>query len=115
MDILLHITPRQTWQQAQVSGSYRPESLDQEGFIHCSLPAQVTAVANERFAGQHGLMLLVIDAARVPAEIRYEDCYETGQNFPHIYGPLPVAAVVRALDFEPDAGGRFRLPEELPG
>jgi uncharacterized protein (DUF952 family) len=113
MPVLLHIAERDVWAVSVQSGAYRPDSLSQEGFIHCSLPEQVVAVANDRYRGRQDLVLLVIDPARVPAEIRYEDCYETGQEFPHIYGPLPVAAVTQVLIFEPGPDGCFGPPLSL--
>ncbi len=110
---LLHIAERQAWEAAQQTGLYRPPSLADEGFIHCSLAEQIVPVADDCFRGRQGLLLLVIDPARVAAELRFEDCYESGQQFPHIYGPLPVAAVGRVLAFEPGPDGRFTLPEEI--
>ncbi len=89
-------------------------SLSAEGFIHCSTRAQVLVPANERFAGQRGLVLLVIDPSAVAAEIVFEDCYETGVAFPHVYGPIPRLAVRAVLDFPPDEKGCFHLPSDLP-
>ncbi|MGH2543247.1 MAG: DUF952 domain-containing protein, partial [Ardenticatenaceae bacterium] len=83
---ILHITTPAEWQAAQAEGVYRPPSLAEEGFIHCSTPAQVTAVADERFAGRDDLILLVIDPGRLDAPPVYEDPYASGQRFPHIYG-----------------------------
>ena len=113
MSRLLHIAEREKWAAAVKAGSYRPESLAEEGFIHCSLPEQIVPVADALYRGRQGLVLLVVDPARVPAEIRFEDCYQNGQEFPHIYGSLPVEAVVQVLDFEPGPDGRFALPAAL--
>jgi len=110
---MLHIVTTVGWQDAQDGGEYRPPSLNEEGFIHCSTPEQLIAVANDRFAGQDGLLLLQIDPAQVPAEILYEDCYESGQTFPHIYGPLPLPAVTRVFNFRPDPNGFFTMPDGL--
>lgn len=105
---IFHIVPGEAWQQARSEGLYRGDTLESEGFIHCSLARQVVAVANARFRGQQGLVLLEIDAARVRSEIRYEGA--DGDLFPHIYGPLNTDAVVTVYDFSPDADGQFRLP-----
>jgi len=116
MPVLVHIAERDVWAAAVQSGAYGAESLAQEGFIHCSLPDQVIGVANSLYRGRQDLVLLVIDPVNVPAEIRYEDCYESGQEFPHIYGPLPVMAVAKVLAFEPGPDGAFALPPDLdPG
>ncbi len=115
MTIILHITRYPAWLAGRRSGEYRTETLAQEGFIHCSTPAQVVAVANSLYRGQRDLVLLCIERGRVRAPVRDEDCYESGQAFPHIYGPLNRDAVVQTLPFPPDAEGRFRLPPALAG
>jgi uncharacterized protein (DUF952 family) len=113
MTTLLHIAERKAWLAATQFGEYRAESLDDEGFIHCSLADQVIPVANAMYRGRKDLVLLVIDPAKVPAEIRFEDCYESGQEFPHIYGSLPLVAVDKVLEFGPGPDGQFTLPLDL--
>jgi uncharacterized protein (DUF952 family) len=44
--MILHITDRHQWEQAKADGIYRCESLETEGFIHCSTPTQLITVAN---------------------------------------------------------------------
>jgi uncharacterized protein (DUF952 family) len=87
--------------------------LDSEGFIHCSLAHQVVGVANDRFRGQQGLVLLQIDTVRVTAEIKYEGTNEA--LFPHIYGPLNMEAIIKVYDFVPDKHGLFQLPADVSG
>ncbi len=113
MNYLLHITRYEDWTRAVGEGVYRPDSLREEGFIHCSTRSQIIGVANRAFGSEQGLVLLCIDGDLLEAEVRYEDCYDSGQQFPHIYGPLPVGAVVRVLPFSPGADGRFALPRAL--
>ncbi len=116
MSILLHICPRADYEAAVASGSgeYRPASLAAEGFVHCSTPAQVLGPANALFRGQTGLVLLVLDAAKVVAPVVYEDLYGHGAAFPHVYGPLNLSAVTDVLPFEPGPDGTFSLPAGLP-
>jgi uncharacterized protein (DUF952 family) len=94
---LFHIAEASDWAAAHAVGAYsvstRGRSLDEEGFIHCSSSREQAAGVLERYyadlAGVPGaLLLLVIDEARVGAEVRVEG------GFPHLYGPLPVDAVV---------------------
>jgi uncharacterized protein (DUF952 family) len=109
---ILHATLRTSWSAAQETGAYTVDSLAAEGFIHCSKPDQVLRVANLLFAGQQGLVLLVIDPVRLTSELRWEPGVDLATElFPHLYGPLNLDAVVDVLDFEPDTQGRFtRLP-----
>jgi uncharacterized protein (DUF952 family) len=110
MAIIFHIAERKAWHQAHADGSYRPEMFPVEGFIHCSTPEQVIQVANLRFRGQTGLVLLSIDTDRVNAEILYENLEGGQQLFPHIYGELSVDAVVQVSKFTPGADGYFAQP-----
>jgi uncharacterized protein (DUF952 family) len=108
--MLYHITPRSQWQQAQKLGRYCPESLEIEGFIHCSTQSQVLATANRFFKGQTDLLLLGIDPDRVQLEIRYE--LADDNLFPHLYGPLNLDAIVQVWQWTPDVSGVFTvLPE----
>ena len=111
---IFHITTRAQWEQARAAGTYRGDTLDTEGFIHCSTAAQVVGVANALFRGRQDLVLLRIDSTRVQPEIRYEppDASER-QRFPHIHGPLNADAVTEALPFAPEPDGSFRLPSGL--
>ncbi len=109
-DIILHICSRSAWGEAQVQGDYRAESLDTEGFVHCSTPDQVVGTANLLFRGQQDLVLLVIDAGRLTAPIKVENA-GNGQFFPHVYGPINLDAVVDVREFAPEADGTFGSPD----
>lgn len=113
MDLILHITHQEAWATAVSAGHYAADSLVTKGFIHCSTVDQVLLPANALFHGQTGLILLCIDPALVQAAIVYEDCYQSGQAFPHIYGRLNANAVVSTVDFPPNADGSFSLPTAL--
>ncbi|WNZ47437.1 DUF952 domain-containing protein [Leptolyngbya boryana CZ1] len=110
--LILHITTRDRAEIAQRTGVYRADSLDTEGFIHCSTQDQVIWVANQFYAGQRDLVLLCIDPQKVNSEIRYEAVEGVG-TFPHIYGELNADAIVKILDFPPHADETFLLPNNL--
>jgi uncharacterized protein (DUF952 family) len=113
---IFHIAGRRQWEAAQATGVYRADTLDTEGFMHASHREQVLRVANALFRGQHGLVLLCLDPARVRPEIREEPGGPGSQDrFPHVYGPLNLDAVVDALSFEPGPDGTFALPAQLAG
>ncbi len=110
MAIIFHIANRSGWEQGRAAGSYQPEMFAREGFIHCSKAEQVIAVANSRFRGQSGLILLAIDTDRVAHTIRFENLEGGEELFPHIYGELDPGAVVRVSDFNPGLDGYFTMP-----
>lgn len=107
---ILHITTRAAWDQAQQAGAYRGDTLESEGFIHCSTVAQVIRVADARFQGRTDLILLVIDTGRLRPEVRWE-AGEPGELFPHIYGSLNLEAILKVLTLAPGPDGRFTFPE----
>ena len=110
--MILHITTRSEWETA-VNTPYTTPSLQSEGFIHCSTPAQVLYPANQMFQGQTDLILLCIEPELVTANIVYEDCYESSQKFPHIYGALNRNAVTQVVEFPPNPDGTFSLPTAI--
>ena len=115
---LYHIATVADWDQARRDGEYRTSTrgrtLSQEGFIHASTAAQVLPVAAMVYLDEpEDLVLLVLDPGRIGAEIRYEPVPGWADPFPHIYGPLDVAAVVQAVPLERDAAGGFRWPDGL--
>ncbi|MFC8225475.1 DUF952 domain-containing protein [Streptomyces sp. NPDC057287] len=96
---LLHLTEQPLWEAARRAGTYemstRGRTLREEGFIHCSLPHQLPSVARALYGSEReGLVVLVIDAGRLPSPVRYEAMEPGGEEFPHLYGPLPADAVV---------------------
>jgi len=106
---LWHLAEAPEWADAVRAGSYerstRGQSLAEVGFVHCSYPDRLAGVAAAFYADAADLVLLRIDPDRVPAEIRVED------GFPHVYGPVPVAAVTAAEPLTRDATGRLLLPD----
>ena len=116
--MIFHITSREAWADAHQRGDYRTESLETEGFIHCSTDSQVLPVAENFYKGQSGLILLGIEPALLSSDLRCEPPSEgssppgvpEGDAFPHIYGPINLGAVVKTFDLEKDANNKFILP-----
>ncbi len=94
---VFHIAENEAW--ASRTDTYAPAPFVEEGFIHCSTAAQLDRVANDFYAGGDDLTLLTIAAERVGSMLVYEDLYEANELFPHIYGPLPLDAVVQAVGY----------------
>jgi uncharacterized protein (DUF952 family) len=116
--MILHITHREAWETSVPSGYYKPSSLDSEGFIHCSMVEQTVDTANQFYPNQQGLVLLCIDENKLESKVKYEgpacaNDQRTSLLFPHIYGPLNVSAVVRIVEFTPNADGKFELPKGI--
>jgi uncharacterized protein (DUF952 family) len=111
VSIILHIANREQWEKANLEEVYRCDTLDSYGFIHCSTSIQIIKVANDLFRSQKELVLLCIETSKVQSKIIYE-CAESGELYPHIYGPLNNDAVKWVADFEPAKDGTFMLPKK---
>lgn len=109
--MLLHIISDSALASAREVGEIAPESLQAEGFVHCSYPDQVLTPANERYAGQEDLLLIVLAADRIPHPLVVEDSYGSGTAYPHVYGPIPTAAIDREVRFPCRPDGTFELPD----
>ena len=105
---IYHLALRDEWDAAATDGSYLRstlgKSLDEVGFIHCSFADQVQTIADLVYAGREDVVLLEIDPSAVVPAIRVEQAEDATEAFPHIYGPLSVAAVVgiHVVPLEPD-------------
>jgi glutathione S-transferase len=97
--LIYHLAVADEWRQAVADGrdyhrSTLGKSLMEVGFIHCSFSNQVQATADLFYRGRTDVVLLAIDPARLQSSIHVES--GGGEDlFPHVYGPVPVAAVVR--------------------
>ncbi|MFS8498801.1 MAG: DUF952 domain-containing protein [Micromonosporaceae bacterium] len=115
---IVHFCPRADWEAALRAGVYAPESLRTEGFIHFSAPEQVHLPANAIARGRTDLVLLEVDEGRLAEPPRWEPGDPSdpdSMRFPHVYGPVPVSAVVAVHDFPPGPDGRFRCPPGVGG
>lgn len=102
---LFHVALPDEWAADQQVGEYRRSTrgrtLEDEGYIHCSFAHQVAAVVERFYADLPALVLLRIDPSRLTAPLVVEDLFDVGEPFPHVYGPIPLDAIVGATDVTP--------------
>jgi len=112
-DVLVHLCLLHEWSRARVRGGIHPEASGSDAraeFIHLSTPEQVHLPANRLYRGRDDLVLLHIDPALLDSPVRWEPGLQTDPEsmlFPHLYGPLPVRAVVRVTAYRPSPDGTF--------
>lgn len=101
------------WDDAQRQGFYASPDLAAEGFIHFSERHQVSGVAKRYYRGKQGLILLQVDESRLDAgtECRRENTTGGSELFPHVYGRVPLSAVVRSAPFRVLEDGSVDWPE----
>lgn len=104
------------WREARAAGQYRGSAEDaRDGFLHFSTAAQLRASAAKHRAGQPDLWLVAADAAALGPALRWEPSGGGRPGlFPHLYGPLPLAALRWSMPLPLGADGLHRFPEEIP-
>jgi glutathione S-transferase len=117
MTPIYHFALEANWREAcERGGPYEISSIDatlaEEGFIHCSTAAQLRRTADRFYAGRRDVLLLTIDPERVAAPLVYEPADRPDGGFPHLYGPLPIDAVVEVRHLLLDAEGRLELERD---
>lgn len=88
------VSPWPRWQAALAAGEFTTPALESEGFIHAATRAQLPGVLARHFDGQADLLLLEIDPSLLGDALRYDASARDGELFPHIYGAVPIAAVL---------------------
>jgi uncharacterized protein (DUF952 family) len=113
MTTVYKIVAADLWQAAEDSGVFTGAGIDlNDGFIHLSTGAQARRTAQLYFKGQGNLVLVAVDGARLGAALKYEPSRD-GDLFPHLYGPLPLAAVQSVQPLPIDADGNHVFPENV--
>ena len=96
--MIYHLTEPDRWAQSLTEGAHtgstRGVELAQEGYIHCSTSDQWPAVVERFYGDVEALLLLHVDEDKLDAPLVYEQLGDAAEAFPHVYGPIPLAAVV---------------------
>jgi uncharacterized protein (DUF952 family) len=102
MALIYHLVTPAAWKAAVEE--YRADSLDTEGFIHCSFAEQVARSANRFYASADELLVLHIDPQHLSSPLKVEAA-GSGEAFPHVHGPINRAAVLRVEALQRGADG----------
>ena len=112
--IIYKIVAKDTWKEAWESGSFEGAEIDLvDGFIHFSTAEQVRQTAARFFQGRDDLVLIGVDASLLGDPLKWEPAAD-GTLFPHLYGPLPLPAVVSQDELLLEATGGHQFPDHLP-
>ncbi len=102
--MILHLALRRDWAAANEAGSYpwstRGLTLDEVGYVHCSFEHQWRGVRERFYADlvDDELVLLVVDESRLSSPVVVERLDGAPDEFPHVYGPLEISAVIDTRD-----------------
>jgi uncharacterized protein (DUF952 family) len=85
------------WTSAVEAGRFDGSADDRrDGFVHFSAADQVVETARRYFTGVTDLTMLTVDPEPLGDALRWEPSRDDAL-FPHLYGPLPVTAVVEVM------------------
>ncbi len=109
--LIYKIVTERAWIEAQAAGDYRGSADDiRDGYIHFSTAAQVQRTLGKHFARlTKPLLLLAIDAASLGTALRFE-VSSGGAKYPHLYGAMPLDAVVSLQAIDRDEQGKLLTP-----
>jgi len=112
-EIIYKIIPTEAWEQAVRADMFAGAPVDiLDGYIHFSDPSQVVETAAKHFSGQADLMLVAVECARLGDALKWEPS-RGGALFPHLYGPLPMEAVLSATALPLGPDGAHNFPDEI--
>ena len=105
-----HLVPKDAWLASDPGAPYEAASLAVEGFIHCTDGAdEMVATANRHYRDdRREFLVLTVDLDAAGSPWRIED--ERG-IYPHVFGTIDRAAVIRVVPAPRDPDGLF-LPFE---
>lgn len=105
-----HLVSAEAWAARDPAAPYETPSLSSEGFIHCTDgPDAMVDTANRRYRDAPGAFLVLtvdLDAAGSPWQ--FDDA---SAIYPHVYGPIEAAAIVRAQPIPRSVDGAFQAFE----
>jgi uncharacterized protein (DUF952 family) len=108
------ICERAEWRAAEQAGEFLGSGVDaRDGFIHFSSATQLAETAAKHFAEHKDLMLVAVDGDALGAALKWERS-RNDDLFPHLYGPLPLAAVRWAKPLPDAVAGQRAFPELEP-
>ena len=105
------IIAAEEWDGIVADGAYAGSEVDHaDGYIHLSTEDQFAETAGKHYAGRADLLCLTVDLRTLGETVVWEPS-RGGQMFPHIYGPLPIAAVTGRRRFAVEADGAVRFED----
>ena len=92
---IYHIVLPGKWEAVKNNSTYAAESLETEGFIHCSYDHQLDGVIERYYSAAPELVILKLDVNKLTSKLVSEPS-TGGEIYPHIYGPINLEAVEAA-------------------
>jgi uncharacterized protein (DUF952 family) len=106
-EYIYHIAMPQHWAAAQATGVYsmstRDATIADEGYMHASFEHQVCGTLQRFYAEVAAALILVLDTRRIAGAgltVVVEQLGGAPEPFPHVYGNVPLGAIVRVRSLD---------------
>jgi uncharacterized protein (DUF952 family) len=110
-DFIYKVAAGEVYDASVAAGHFLGQPVDHaDGYIHFSTAAQLSETIRLYFAGLAGQVLFQVAALPLGAALRWEPS-RNGALFPHLYGELPMSAVLNLARIDVPADGRLQLPD----
>jgi uncharacterized protein (DUF952 family) len=111
MTLIFKIATAADWAQAERDGAFAGSAHDKaDGFLHFSTAPQLAETLRLYYAGQDNLVLAAVEADVLGAALKWEHAPSRGEDFPHLFAPLPLSAVKWTATIARDAQGTAIVP-----
>jgi uncharacterized protein (DUF952 family) len=91
--LIFHIVTPETWEKFKDENEYEAESLQTEGFIHCSYRHQLDDVLQRYYKDAESVLIMHINPHYLKSELIAEPSTNR-EIYPHIYGKINKSAIV---------------------
>lgn len=88
-DFIFHIIDKTSLDTLIKNKHYSPQSLGNEGFVHCCKLEQISGVIDRYFENSEYLYYIKMNYNRIKADIKWEQG-PTGDFLPHLYRALTI-------------------------
>ena len=110
--MIFKIATGAAWAEAERAGMFHGSAHDKaDGFMHFSTGPQLAETLRLYYAGQDGLVLAAVDEKELGAALKWEHAPSRGEDFPHLFAPLPLSKVKWTHRLTRDASGTAILPK----
>lgn len=110
---ILHCMKKSEWQLAKNQAFFGQDSVQREGFVHCSPAEYFWRVAPLFRDETEEMVLICLDTEKLSSPVKWEDPDNIGRKYPHVYGLVNTSAVTMVLPFLQDEKDRFLKNPEL--
>ena len=91
---IYHIVLPEVWETFKNQNFYYAESLQTEGFIHCSFAEQIAPVLDRYYKTAEKVLILHLDTDKLTSKL-VEEPSTNNEIYPHIYGQINTDAIVK--------------------